>query len=510
MTDTAELVYVIRDSLKSDLLRELEIEVEEDSLTFPATDDEEEFTIECWRFPKEEVSKLIDYGYNCTSLATPTNEDLGEEIPEGRKIEFLALMNPDNSPAHHDVDPRERFTVDINSWNSPAPEKFKSRIKEIFEERLMPVVRKNIGITVPHAVKASTVTEGNTFIVHVWSSPVSAPDHGYVVPPQMWGIPVPCVDGSSLGIWADGNPVITEEGDEVAAFDEYNLYIYFDAVETGSESEVAILEKIAESVATQLRDGLEYDLDKVKTSYIKQCGKRVEMQKKNLKKQMTDLETRATELQQEMVRTLREHKEARVRVETFDKHSDDINKMLSEEFDALTEMPKIERVEYRGNSLAVHTKTLFCTDPRTDKVHEIGAFKLVIDELRGDVYFYNKTRKINAYKAQMNGPHLFPDGRACLGNMTKVFPQLISSYEWSAAINMALSFIEHVNVDDTAGAHIDMWPIATDPSKERREAVEEVAEAAEVVTEGHDVPVTENTVPAAATEDAADTVEREG
>ena len=60
----------------------------------------------------------------------------------------------------------------------------------------------------------------------------------------------------------------------------------------------------------------------------------------------------------------------------------------------------------------------------------------------------------------MHAPHVFHNGRPCLGNMTEVIPELVANYEFAALAMVAIQFIESVNVNDSAGMHINKWPVA--------------------------------------------------
>jgi hypothetical protein len=133
-----------------------------------------------------------------------------------------------------------------------------------------------------------------------------------------------------------------------------------------------------------------------------------------------------------------------------------------QEYDKLLVIPKVRDVQVAPGVVKVFTDTLYCVDPRSGKRHEIGAFRIEIyrDGQNGGVRWFNLTRRIDAYRDDMYAPHVFSDGKACLGNTQDIFPELIGNYEFAAAAMVAIQFVESVNVDDSAGKYVNRWPEA--------------------------------------------------
>ena len=132
----------------------------------------------------------------------------------------------------------------------------------------------------------------------------------------------------------------------------------------------------------------------------------------------------------------------------------------------------VTNIEVDDKKIKVFTDTLYCTDPRTDILHEIGEFRIEIsfNGKEDCVRWFNLTRDINGNMPDMQAPHVFKNGKACLGNAAEIFPELIANFEFAAVALVAIQFIESVNTDDSAGKHIDSWPIA---KKYRRDIMEE-------------------------------------
>jgi hypothetical protein len=147
--------------------------------------------------------------------------------------------------------------------------------------------------------------------------------------------------------------------------------------------------------------------------------------------------------------------------------------LLAQEFDNLFFAPQVLDITFYENEvLEVYTDTLYCTDPRTNILHEIGRFKIVFDKRRigeGDdehpkeVLWYNQTQKIEGCNSNMMAPHIFSSGTACIGNMMREFAGFLRNREYFVATLMAIKFVESVNVNDDAGKYINNWPRASLP-----------------------------------------------
>ena len=139
-------------------------------------------------------------------------------------------------------------------------------------------------------------------------------------------------------------------------------------------------------------------------------------------------------------------------------HPDD---ELGREFDCLLDVASVVDVKVGDNKLTVTTEVLNCVDPRTGILHEIGAFDIQIPTNgSSDIRWFNRTRKVDGYREGMNAPHVWAAGNACLGNTEALFPKLTAKRDFASAVQVAVAFIEYVNVDDPAGKLIHHWPYA--------------------------------------------------
>ncbi len=155
----------------------------------------------------------------------------------------------------------------------------------------------------------------------------------------------------------------------------------------------------------------------------------------------------------------------------------DLDASLGSEYDTIISAPKIQKVIINDDeSLEVFTDTLYCKDPRTDKLHEIGKMRIVLNRNNinsGDeIRIFNETRMVRAFTDSGNAaPHVLGSNKPCLGSEAQTFKTLLKEREYFAAIMMGIRFVESVNVKDSAGKYIDYWPEAPAYMSKTKEAL---------------------------------------
>jgi hypothetical protein len=139
--------------------------------------------------------------------------------------------------------------------------------------------------------------------------------------------------------------------------------------------------------------------------------------------------------------------------------------------------PKVKRVSFERRSsifdnspaLCVVTKKLYCTHPENGDTYEIGAFKITIhlteDPSDGSVHFENLTRIVETLDGYFAAPHIRSsrgdpkDTRPCLGNLSDKFGPLLEEGQYFAVVDLAVQFVESVNIRDCWGKQLPCWPL---------------------------------------------------
>jgi len=390
-------------------------------------------------------------------------EALKAEISSKTKTSFEGIVEIGISAITVSED---KFSVSIEKWNGENSNSFKKLAQEI----LVPVIKRNVVISVPHGETKKPIADGR-FRVWIWSSPSGS--HNQSTPKEMWGVRVDCAD-NSFAPSGEGVAITDLNGWPAAELiEETNLYIHHDICHHGTDRELEIFRHILEETVIELtvspeekaerqKKLAEKKRERARQAYAQECSARLQKSLAELENKISNGNAKMRELQQSIVNTIRSVKESQLQLEHLASYRGKTHELYGQEFDKLLTVKGVRDVNISSGIITVFTDILHCVDPRTDRRHEIGAFRIEIytDGSNDGVHWYNLTRLVEGYKAEMQAPHVFPDGKACLGSAQEVFPELIANYEFAAVAMLAIQFIESVNTDDSAGEHINKWPIA--------------------------------------------------
>lgn len=129
----------------------------------------------------------------------------------------------------------------------------------------------------------------------------------------------------------------------------------------------------------------------------------------------------------------------------------------------LTNDKRILDIAVSGKTITILTNDLYYHDSRTNRKHLLGKF--LIESSFG---YYRSTKAYNitmqvigALVYPQDGPHIMSDNHCCLGNTERLFEECMISQDPTGLIILLLSFVESVNVDDSAGVGIENWPFVT-------------------------------------------------
>jgi len=359
-----------------------------------------------------------------------------------------------------------RFSVNVASWNGNSQGAFMSVLSEF-----LPALGKNAVLHVPHN-KFQKPFSDEKFHVLLWSSPRNTDDRMHT-PSEMFGINVNCRDGS-FSPSEKGVSIVDETGWPVAELLGENLYIHHDICNDGTDNEIKIFRRILEEmIATKTMSPEEKAKRQAKVEeerqkrsrdlYINECSARLEKTLQGTRETIANGDSKIREYSETLTKVIREVNGARRKLEQLTSCSGGELEKYGREYDKLLTLPKVKSIEVLSGVIKVFTETLYCIDPRTNNLHDIGAFRIEIftNGANNGVKWINLTRQVIAYDGKkMHAPHIFPEGKACFGNTAEIFPDLIANYEFAAVAMVAIQFIETVNIDDSAGKYVDRWPLA--------------------------------------------------
>jgi hypothetical protein len=326
-------------------------------------------------------------------------------------------------------------------------------LSSLVREILTPVVNSNVIIRNCNGQNATPVEDGN-FRIFLHSSPIGAPC--MVAPEQVWGHRM-LKRETAFAPSAHGLPLIDDTGFIVGEIVGRNLYLHMHYVHFGAKMEAALAAKLLLEVRKELQGAADADngviARKVADHYVQECTRQFQAGKAK-KVSAADLATSQAAFHEHLRGALLEEFDL-LRLQAAPAEE------IGREFDELTQLANVVGVKVEGDKIVVSTDVLYCTHPKSHVIYEIGAFDIHIDISRSIVQWVNKTRKVAGGSGQMNAPHVDPHGNACLGNTKDLFPQLIHKREFASVVQLAIAFVEAVNVDDNWGAYIVNWPVAS-------------------------------------------------
>ena len=214
-------------------------------------------------------------------------------------------------------------------------------------------------------------------------------------------------------------------------------------------------------------------LERSREQYADMCRERYRIEVESLQRLVGQMSEQAVEFRKKYIEAVREMEFSEQKLVVLSQSGKPILEKYRAEFDQMTAWPNVRMVQTDNQGiLTVMTDVLFATDPRSQKVHEIGEFKIVINVKNGDIRWYNQTRLVVGYDGiQFNAPHVRENGAACLGNASGPIAEMVARHEFSALVALAIQFVETVNVDpgENWGPFIDKWPtVGGQPEKEKR------------------------------------------
>ena len=125
----------------------------------------------------------------------------------------------------------------------------------------------------------------------------------------------------------------------------------------------------------------------------------------------------------------------------------------------------VDRVEIDGNvcKIYIFTKPILCVHPITQKIHELGQYKIEIDGECKDfgIRWFNLTRTVNTPQQGMQAPNVNPDGSGCsLNDFLTIIPELIGRNDFFTLTMIAIEYLQRIREGDNSTIkNLLAWPI---------------------------------------------------
>jgi len=347
------------------------------------------------------------------------------------------------------------------------------QLAEILRDTLIPVLKRDIVLNVPHAHPRSPGLDTRGFNINVWSTPNDGTRTSRRTPPEMWGIRVDMSGDNSYGPSVGGLPIYSEEGCPVAElYGSNDLYIFHDALHRGTSYELQIFRKIMEEASKvagltkeELKAYKDAELERLitvsKEMFVKACSSTLNYNVAEAKRDVRQATDEISQTNQRIIQLIRNRDVYRARADSLEEKARSTAALYEIEYTKTVELSMVKYIVVEHKNICVYTKMINCQNPKNGKMYELGEYRIEFSLDGSDtiVRMYNVTRAVDAYERGMQAPHVFSDGRPCLGNMDEVLPELIGAYEISAATTVTIDFLSTVNDSDGAGRFVVKWPL---------------------------------------------------
>jgi hypothetical protein len=234
----------------------------------------------------------------------------------------------------------------------------------------------------------------------------------------------------------------------------------------GSQSEMTVFRILLDELVLERTTSVEEQLARrqachremtlrSRADFVRVAMARVVRTRASTVNKIREMEVAVTRLQNKICEALRNAAGARRKIVQLDADIPTREEHYRLEFERLAALEKIQRVVIDGDFLVAFTDVLYCTNPDTGKVHELGRYKIRMCMDHVDVTFNNLDRRI----CDRHAPHVSSAGTPCLGNLAEMLPQLVGEENYEALITVCVQFLESVNTADTWGRDIVCWPL---------------------------------------------------
>ena len=205
-----------------------------------------------------------------------------------------------------------------------------------------------------------------------------------------------------------------------------------------------------------------------KDDYISFCKVNSNSYIKSIEKALSEAILDIGKLQKELFEKSKMYRQYHEIIDNFDKekHAKKVEEDSMRNFEEVMSLPQINSVFVKENKIHVYTNDIYTTDPRSNKIHELGTYHIQLgmasseyDPSNSVVIKNTKHRVVGFNNNYAEAPHIFDGGKMCHGNLVNSIVEHYKERDLYGIVMDLIIFLESVNVDDSAGRTIDQWPV---------------------------------------------------
>ena len=263
-------------------------------------------------------------------------------------------------------------------------------------------------------------------------------------------------DGADRVPSGKGLPIMDQKGLIIGELVESNLYIYQNVLKFGTRKEAQALLQTLLIAKSELLIEQSTNADEThRQRFIEVCMKQIDLQPGSPNESLNEQLQAADNDLRHVIRQCREAEQEVVRAESSPEE------VLGKEYDSLFKLAKVRNLRVTNESIIVETDMIYCRDPRSKILHQLGEFEIHLPVAGKAMVILNKAGPTHLGAGQyMNAPHVNSAGYPCLGNTNDTFEQLFRERQFASAVQFAIVFLESVNTADAWGRSIDRFPVA--------------------------------------------------
>ena len=325
----------------------------------------------------------------------------------------------------------------------------------LFAEMLTPRLARDIHLHCGNTLQLAPAN--GKFHIHFWTVTGDDRTSGRPIASSIWGLPIKSTYRYISQTRVAGYPITSADGVVVAdLIGDHDMFIYLDLIKV-SDWKRPILEEILRRAALMLMPA-EESHQAARQAFVEYSSRALALALAHTTDSVNEHKARAKIIAKQL------GTEVRLGAEVEHKLLDRLGmhqEAMGAEYDNLLNIPKVKDVRVDGKNIVVITDVLYCRDDRSGRLHEIGAFEILIPFAGDGPRWKNLTRRVAGYQQNQHAPHVWQDGRACLGNTADLFPDLIGKGQFAIAAQLAIEFVQTANTSDPAGKHVHNWPLAS-------------------------------------------------
>lgn len=388
--------------------------------------------------------------------------------------------------------------VSIESWRDA--DEGQARFIKAVREILLPAIKKDAIIHVPHESKARLIRDGR-FHIFIWST-IPENSASRVSPPEkIFGLTVDCMGGAFQPSGTADGVVITDGHSDyaVAELFESNLFIHHHICCKGETREAEMFKRLLKVVVKELsitpaeraeqkkrllleieqRDAAEEASERARLApisqaarplYIAACADRFPAIIKEMTKTFQETNDLVGKLSIQLIFAIKNNRHAQSTLKLLTALLDEEQRAHNEEFSKILALPGVLGVFMEGNQFKLYTDVIRITHEDVTRVLGQFLINIWIHSEHLDIFFKNLSncgrgpgaKPPEGFDADpvLNWHHPYVDkfGRAKLGQLEMELPQFLGKNDYFSVVKLILQFLRTVDPSDYAGRGLKFWP----------------------------------------------------